>query len=78
MPAAPPKPPLLEALVVDRDRMVRMLRIGLKELHDRRLQSPNLTGDSNVVELIQYWDNVFEWIKQLPEGEVVVMSRRES
>jgi hypothetical protein len=57
--------------------MVRMLRIGLKELHDRRLQTPSLTGDSNVVELIRYWDNVFEWIKQRPDREVVVMSPRE-
>jgi hypothetical protein len=54
-----------------------MLRIGLKELHDRRLQTPNLTGESDVVELIRYWDDVFEWIKQLSDREVVVMSRRE-
>ena len=58
--------------------MVRMLRIGLKELHDRRLQTPQLAGTSDIVELIRYWDNVFEWIKRLQDREVVVMSRRES
>ena len=76
-PAAPTKQPLLEALLVDRDRLVRMLRMGLKELHDRRLQTPNLTGEWDVVESIRYWDNVFEWIKQVQGREVVLMSRRE-
>jgi hypothetical protein len=69
--------PPLEALVVDRDRLIRMLRIALKELHDRRLLTPHLTGESDVVELIRYWDTVFGWIKELQGREVVLMSRRE-
>jgi hypothetical protein len=68
--------PLIEALLVDRDRLVRMLRIALAELHARRLNTPKCTGETDIVELLRYWDEVFGWIKQQGGTEMVLMSRR--
>ena len=67
--------PLLEALLVDRDRLVRMLRIALAELHSRRLTTPECTGATDIVELIRYWDEVFDWIKQQRGTDIVLMNR---
>ena len=68
--------PLIEALLVDRERMIRMLRIALAELHARRLTTPWCTGETDIVELLRYWDEVFGWIKQQGGADVVLMSRR--
>jgi hypothetical protein len=68
--------PLIEALLVDRDRLVRMLRIALAELHSRRLTTPGCTGETDIVELLRYWDEVFDWVKQQGGADVVLMSRR--
>ena len=68
--------PLIEALLVDRDRLIRVLRIALAELNDRRLTTPSMTGERDIVEALRYWDEVFEWIKQQHGHDVVVMTRR--
>jgi len=68
--------PLVEALVLDRDRLVRMLRIALAELHARRLATPKCTGETDILELLRYWDEVFDWVKQQGGADVVLMSRR--
>ena len=67
--------PLIEALLVDRDRLIRVLRIALAELHARRLTTPDFTGETDIVELLRYWDEVFGWIKQQHGHDVVVMTR---
>jgi len=55
MPTAPAAAqPLLEALLVDRDRLVRMLRIGLAELNYRRLTTPSMTGEPDIGEALRY------------------------
>ena len=72
----PPNQPLLEALVVDRASLVRVLRITLAELHARRLTTPQCTGESDIIESLRYWDEVFDWIKQQGGSEVVLMTRR--
>jgi len=77
MPPAPAtKQPLREALLIDRDRLVRMLRIALAELHARRLITPHLTGEPDIVEVLRYWDEVFGWIKQQDGEELILMTRR--
>ena len=77
MPAAPAtQQPLREALLVDRDRLIRMLRIALAELHARRLTTPHLTGEPDIVEVLRYWDEVFGWIKQQDGEELILMTRR--
>jgi hypothetical protein len=68
--------PLIEALLVDRERLIRILRIGLAELNARRLATPQLTGEPDIREALRYWDEVFGWIKQQGGTEVVLMSRR--
>jgi len=68
--------PLIEALLIDRDRLIRMLRIALAELHARRLTTPTCTGESDIVEVLRYWDEVFDWVKQQGGMDVVLMNRR--
>jgi len=68
--------PLIEALLVDRDRLIRVLRIALAELNVRRLTTPQLTGEADIIELLRYWDEVFGWIKQQHGDDVVLMTRR--
>ena len=77
MPNAPGTPqPLLEALLVDRDRLVRVLRITLEELHIRCLTTPRCTGEKDIIEMLRYWEEVFGWIKQQGGTDIVLMSRR--
>ena len=68
--------PLLEALLVDRDRLVRMLRITLEELNIRRLTTPRCTAQTDIIEMLRYWEEVFGWIKQQGGTDIVLMSRR--
>ena len=75
--AAPaPAEPVVEALLVDRDRLIRVLRIALAELHARRLTTPQCIGEPDIVELLRYWDEIFDWIKQQGGRDVVLMNRR--
>jgi len=75
--AGPSRPePLIEALLVDRDRLIRVLRIALAELHARRLTTPTCTGENDIVEVLRYWDEVFGWVKQQGGTDVVLMNRR--
>lgn len=74
--ARTPTQPVIEGLLIDRDRMVRMLRIVLAELHQRRLLTPCCTGEGDIMEVLHYWDEVFGWIKQQRGTEIVLMSRR--
>jgi hypothetical protein len=68
--------PLIEALLVDRERLIRVLRIALAELNARRLTTPQLTGEPDIGEALRYWDEVFGWIKQQHVEELVLMTRR--
>ena len=77
MSTAPATPqPLLEALLVDRDRLVRMMRIMLEELNIRRVTTPHCTGETDILEMLRYWEEVFGWIKQQGGTDIVLMSRR--
>jgi len=77
--AGPSRPePLIEALLVDRDRLIRMLRIALAEMHARRLTTPWCTGETDIVELLRYWDEVFGWIKQQHGADIVLLRRNQS
>ena len=72
----PPQQPQLETLLVDRERMIRLMRIALEELHARRRSSAHLTDEADIVKLLRYWDEVFDWIKQQPGGTDIVLMRR--
>ena len=74
VPATPP--PLLDALLVDRDRLVRVLRITLEELNIRRVTTTQCTGEMDINEMLRYWEEVFGWIKHQGATEIVMMSRR--
>lgn len=74
-PAAPAEP-LIEALVIDRERLIRLFRITLAELHDRRHGAPHFSAEGDIAEMLRYWETVFGWIKEQRGEEVVVMTRR--
>lgn len=76
MPTTPATQPLLEGLLVDRERMIRLMRIALEELHARRRSTPNPADEADIVELLRYWDEVFEWIKQQGGADIVLMRAR--
>ena len=75
MPTARAAPPI-EALVADREALIRVLRIALTELNDRRLKTPQLTGEANILERIRYWDRVLDWVTTRQEHDVLLMNRR--
>ena len=78
-PRAPaPTEPVIEALLVDRDRLIRLLRLALAELHGRRLTTPHCTGEMDIGELLRYWEEVFGWVKERDGADIVLMSRRTS
>jgi len=68
----------LEALVVDRHALIRLMRIALHEMHNRRLLTPQLTGEADIVQVIRYWDLVLDWITQQPAEDLVLMRRRDT
>jgi hypothetical protein len=69
--AAPP----IEALVVDREALIRFMRLALEEMHSRRRFTPQCTEEYDVVRAIRYWDTVFGWIKERHDDELVLLSR---
>jgi len=77
MSTAPTTPQLLlEPLLVDRDRLVRMMRLTLEELNIRRVTTPQCAGETDINEMLRYWEEVFGWIKHQGATEIVMMSRR--
>jgi len=47
-----------------------------RELNERRLTTPSMTGEPDIREALRYWDEVFGWIKQQHGHDVVVMTQR--
>ena len=77
MPPVTQQPPL-EALLVDREALIRVLRMTIAELHDRRRATPPCTGQAEIIELLRYWDEVFDWVKQQRGADIVLINRNSS
>jgi hypothetical protein len=67
--------PAIEALLVDRQALIRLTRMALDELNNRRLLTPQLTGEQDIGHAIRYWDTVLDWIQQQRGAEVVFLDR---
>jgi hypothetical protein len=67
--------PPIEALVVDREALIRFMRLALEEMHSRRRLTPQCTGEQDIVHAIRYWDTVFGWVKQQHGDELVFITR---
>ena len=48
----------IEALLLDRDRLIRVLRNALYELHDERRRQEGTAGHAEVVQRIRYFDAI--------------------
>lgn len=66
----------LEALVLDRDKFIRVLRQSLTDLHDHRRRTTGTPAHPDAVDLVRYWDAVLGWAKEQHRTDVVLMSRR--
>ncbi|HEV2671242.1 MAG TPA: hypothetical protein VGU74_09130, partial [Gemmatimonadales bacterium] len=67
-------PACAEALVLDRDRLIQLLKNALYELHDLRRQLDGRPAHRDIVERIRYLDGVLGWIKEQRGPDLVLMS----
>jgi hypothetical protein len=65
----------IEALVIDRERLLRVLRNALFELHTERQRLEGTPDHPDVVRRIRYLDAILGWVKEQP-GELVLIGRR--
>jgi hypothetical protein len=75
-PVASQQFPELDALLINRERLIRLLKDALCELHTLHRIAKQRRRGEEILDLIKYWENVLAWIKQFGNQEVVVMSRR--
>lgn len=64
-----------EGLLLDRDRLVRMLRNELYDLHNERRRQEGTSGHAEIVQRIRYFDAILGWIQGQP-AELVLIGRR--
>lgn len=69
--------PPAEALVLDSNRLIRVLQRSLMELHELRRQTAGTPDGKNTVQLIRYWDAVLGWVQSRHGGDVILMNRKE-
>lgn len=65
----------IEALMIDRERLIRVLRNALFELHNERHRAEGTPSHADVVQRIRYFDAILGWVKEQPP-ELVLMGRR--
>ena len=70
-----PSPPV-EALVVERQGLVQILRRTCAELHEQRQRFGGAPAEADAVRHIEYWEDVLLWVKEQGASEVIVMRRK--
>jgi hypothetical protein len=66
----------VEALILDRVGLIRILQRSLMELHEHRRLTTGTPAEPDTVQLIKYWDAVLGWVKTQYDRDLVLMSRR--
>ncbi|MEX2156734.1 MAG: hypothetical protein WD773_07835 [Gemmatimonadales bacterium] len=66
----------VEALLLDRERLIRIVRDALFDLHERRRRVVGTPAHPDVVRLIRYLDAVLGWAQEQPGQDLVLISRR--
>jgi hypothetical protein len=66
-----------EALLLDRERLIRIIRDALFDLHEHRRRVAGTPAHPEVVQLLRYLDAVLGWAQEQPGRDVVLISRRE-
>lgn len=66
--------PASEALVLQRQSLVRLLKAVLSHLHDHRRDVPAAQAAEHF-EVIRYWEAVLGWVKQQNGDDVILMNR---
>ena len=65
----------VEALILDRVRLIRILQRSLAELHEHRRLTTGTLAEPDTTQLIKYWDAVLGWVKDQQGSDLVFMSR---
>ena len=70
--------PLVEALVVDRESLRRVVKAWCAQLHETRdvLGTETPLAKENLAK-IRYWEGVLVWIKYAPGRELVLITRED-
>lgn len=66
----------VEALILDRVGLIRILQGSLMELHEHRRLTTGTPAEPDTVQLIKYWDAVLGWVQAQHGSDVVFMNRR--
>ena len=69
-------PRALEALLVRRTELMRIVRGSLTELHDHRRVMAGTPAEAEDLSRIEYWENVLAWVKDQQGPDVILMSQR--
>jgi hypothetical protein len=67
----------IEALVVGRDSLIRLLRSRLTELHEHLREVAGTSMAQEDLLAIKYWGEVLVWVKERHGVDVVLVERME-
>lgn len=67
--------PPVEALLVDRPGLIRILKRSLGELHEHRQRLAGTAVERETVGQIKYWAEVLDWVKG-QEGADLMLVRK--
>lgn len=66
-----------EALLVQREGLIKVLERECAELHARRQRVTGTLFEAEMVQRTQYWADVLSWIKSQYADDVIVMRRKQ-
>ncbi len=65
----------VEALVLRRDGLIRILQNALFELHEQRRRVAGTPPEADTTHQIEYWQEVLAWIKDRRAADLVLIDR---
>ena len=62
----------VEALLLDRAELVKLLKRSLFELHGQRFQNAGTAAEADRARRIRYWEEVLGWVKSTQGQDVIL------
>ena len=62
----------VEALLLDREELVKLLKRSLFELHGQRFQNVGAAAEADRAHGIRYWEEVLGWVKGMQGQDVIL------